>query len=162
MLRIVNMIPQTLSGETNQDSEPNIAVDPGNRRHIVATAFTPDPLNGPRAPIFVSTDGGRTWQLHSIVPGGPSTRDITVGFASRGGTLYAGILNFSDVHLNVLRTADPFSVTPITTGAEEMIRSPRCLASTASPVSWSRPTGLSASPAARGRWARSGSAQTWR
>lgn len=114
MLRIVNMIPQTLSGETNQDSEPNIAVDPGNRRHIVATAFTPDPLNGRRAPIFVSTDGGRTWQLHSIVPGGPSTRDITVGFASRGGTLYAGILNFSDVHLNVLRTADPFSVTPMT------------------------------------------------
>jgi hypothetical protein len=114
MLKIVNMIPRAVSGETNQDSEPNIAVDPENPRHIVATAFTPDPLNGPRAPVFVSNDGGSTWQLRTIVPGGSSTHDISVSFASRGGTLYAGVLEQVNSHLNVLRTADPFSSIPMT------------------------------------------------
>src|SRR3954447_16625316 len=113
MITIVNMIPRSRSGETNQDSEPNLAVDPQNPLHMVATAFTPDPGNGPRAPIFTSTDGGFTWQLNSIVPGGRSTRDISVSFASRGGALYAGILRFSDAHLNILRTADPFLATPM-------------------------------------------------
>jgi len=50
---VVNMIPKSLSGETQQDSEPNIAVNPENPLQIVGTAFTPDPLNGPRAPIYV-------------------------------------------------------------------------------------------------------------
>jgi hypothetical protein len=114
MLRIVNMIPLALSGESNQDSEPNIAVDPQNPQHITGTAFTPDPLNGQRAPVFLSTNGGSTWQLRAIVPGGPSTRDISVGFASRGGTLYAGTLNYSTLHLNVLRDPDPFNSTQMT------------------------------------------------
>ena len=38
-LRVVNMIPAGLSGETGQDSEPNLAVDPQNPARIVATAF---------------------------------------------------------------------------------------------------------------------------
>ena len=111
---VVNMIPKSLSGETQQDSEPNIAVNPENPLQIVATAFTPDPLNGPRAPIFVSSDGGATWSLRTIVPGGPATADISVGFGDRGGALYAGTLNFTTVNLNVLRTANPFAVTPMT------------------------------------------------
>ena len=28
MVRVVNVIPQSLSGETRQDSEPNLAVNP--------------------------------------------------------------------------------------------------------------------------------------
>jgi hypothetical protein len=105
------MIPVGLSGETGQDSEPNLAVDPHNPARIVATAFTRDPLNGPQAPIFVSTDGGQTWHLRSIVPGGPGTADISVGFGDSGGTLFAGILRFDDTHLNILRSADPFTTT---------------------------------------------------
>ena len=38
---IVNMVPVSMSGETNQDSEPNLAVNPANVNNIVATAFTP-------------------------------------------------------------------------------------------------------------------------
>ena len=48
---IVNMIPKSLSGEDHQDSEPSIAVNPANPLHIAASAFTPDPSEGPRAPI---------------------------------------------------------------------------------------------------------------
>ena len=114
MLRIVNMIPRTLSGVTGQDAEPNLAVNPENPQQMVATAFTRDPMNGTRAPVFVSQDGGASWSLRSIVPGGPGTADISVGFGSKGGALYAGILNFTTFNLNVLRTANPFALTPMT------------------------------------------------
>jgi hypothetical protein len=114
MLRIVDMIPRSLSGEAGQDAEPNIAVNPQNPQQMVATAFIRDPMNGPNAPVFVSQDQGVTWSIRSIVPGGPGTADISVGFGSTGGTLYAGILNFTTTNLNVLRTGDPFSLTPMT------------------------------------------------
>lgn len=115
MLRVVNMIPRSLSGESSQDSEPNLAVNPEDPQQLVATAFIRDPMNGPRAPVFVSADGGLTWSLRSIVPGGPATLDISVGFASSGGTLYAGTLNFATANLNVLRTANPLAAAAMTT-----------------------------------------------
>ena len=57
-VRVVNIIPESLSGESNQDSEPSLAVNPANPLQMVATAFTPA-LSG-NAPIFVSVDGGNT------------------------------------------------------------------------------------------------------
>lgn len=113
-LTIVNMIPKSLSGEREQDSEPNIAVNPENPLQIVGTAFTPDPAFGPQAPIYVSSDGGNTWSLRSIVPGGSATADISVAYGTQGGTLYAGILNFQTFSLNILRVADPFAQFPMT------------------------------------------------
>lgn len=114
---VVNMIPKSRSGETNQDSEPNLAVDPAKPLNMVGTAFTPDPGGGPNAPIYFSTDGGNTWRLNSIIPGNGAfgTGDITVRF-SESHTLYAGILR-GDAHLrmHILRTADFTSATPMTT-----------------------------------------------
>lgn len=108
-VRVVNMIPASLSGETSQDSEPNLAVNPERPTDMVATAFTPAPMGGSFAPIYVSTDGGVTWALRNVVPGnGPyGTGDITVGFATTGGTLYAGILNGQATgrRMQILRTA---------------------------------------------------------
>jgi hypothetical protein len=111
MITVVNIIPNFLSGETNQDSEPNIAVNPANPKEIALSAFTPDPMGGSNAPIFISTDGGSSWTLNSIVPSqaGSSigTRDITPGFAGRGGNFYAGILRDPGyLRLNVLRTSN--------------------------------------------------------
>jgi hypothetical protein len=97
---VTNIIPQSLSGESNQDSEPNLAVNPQDANQMVATAFTPSPMGGTLAPIFVSTDGGATWSLRNVVPGagnpGFPTKDITVSFATSGGTLYAAILQGGD------------------------------------------------------------------
>jgi hypothetical protein len=110
---IVNMIPQSLSGETNQDSEPSITVNPANPRQIAASAFTPNPAGGDRAPIFISVDGGQTWALNAIVPSsagwGSVTADITVAFGSASGVLYSGILRYpphdpESTRLNILRT----------------------------------------------------------
>ena len=39
-VRLVNMIPASLSGETNQDSEPFLAVDGGDPNRMVGSAFT--------------------------------------------------------------------------------------------------------------------------
>jgi hypothetical protein len=116
MLNIVNIIPASLSGESGQDSEPNLAVNPQHPTDMVATAFTPAPMGGPNAPIYVSTDGGATWSLRTVVPGNGSvgTGDITVGFATTGGMLYAGILSGSTGRMQILRTSGFNSATPMT------------------------------------------------
>ncbi|KQX70396.1 hypothetical protein [Streptomyces sp. Root1310] len=105
-VKVVDITPVALSGDRTQDGEPSLAVDPEHPNEMVATAFTPDPMGGPFAPVYVSTDGGDTWVMRNIVPGGAlglGTGDISVGFASKGGTLYAGILNGQAAVENVLR-----------------------------------------------------------
>jgi hypothetical protein len=116
-VRVVNMIPASLSGESHQDSEPNLAVNPSNPTDMVGTAFTPAPMGGSNAPIYVSTDGGNTWSLRTVVPGNDplvGTRDITVGFGVSSGILYAGILSGANSRLQILRTAAFASTTPMT------------------------------------------------
>jgi hypothetical protein len=108
---VVNMIPLAQSGETNQDSEPNLAVNPANPLQVAGSAFTPSQgFCGPNlAPIFVSSDGGNTWAMNCIVPsdGSGMTSDITVRFAETSGNLYAGILRRpGGFRLNVLRTTN--------------------------------------------------------
>lgn len=117
MITIVNMIPASMSGESGQDSEANLAVNPENPNDMVATAFTPAPMGGANAPIYVSTDGGNTWSLRTVVPGNDTvvgTHDITVGFATSGGVLYAGILSGADSSFKILRTANFAGTTPMT------------------------------------------------
>jgi hypothetical protein len=116
-ITVVNMIPKTLSGEANQDSEPNLAVNPNNPLQIAATAFTPNPSGGVLAPIFISGDGGLTWALNAIVPGataGFPTGDITTKFGGTSNVLYGGILRADTLALNVLRTSNYASATPMT------------------------------------------------
>jgi len=115
---LVNMIPRALSGEENQDSEPSIAVNPANPLQIAGSSFTPDPAKGPFAPIFVSSDGGNTWTLNSIVPGANKTTgtgDITLKFSKSNSTLYAGILrgDSKTTRLHILRTKNFTGATPM-------------------------------------------------
>jgi hypothetical protein len=116
-VHVVNMIPASLSGETNQDSEANLAVNPEHSTDMVGTAFTPAPMGGSLAPIYISTDGGNTWDLRMVVPGNGSfgTGDISVGFATTGGVLYAGILSgTSSLRMQILRTPTFTSTSPMT------------------------------------------------
>jgi hypothetical protein len=106
------MIPNARSGEEHQDSEATIAVNPANPLQIAGSAFTPDPGGGRRAPVYVSTDGGLTWILNSIVPGNDpdlGTNDITLQFSQTGNVLYAGTLrptSGENTRLNILRARD--------------------------------------------------------
>lgn len=118
-VKVVNMIPASLSAETNQDSEPFLAIHPTNSQWMAASAFTPNPGGqlSTTAPIYVSQDGGQTWTLNNIVPSPVATSDITHAFDGGGGNLYAGILRSSDVNLLELVTTNFTSASSMTTQA---------------------------------------------
>lgn len=101
---VVNMIPRSMSGETRCDGEPSIAVNPGNTQQIAGSAFTPNPSGGSLAPYYVSTNGGSTWTLNAVIPGGSATADVSLRFGS--GAFYAAILRRDNFNLNILRKAD--------------------------------------------------------
>jgi len=98
-VRLVNMIPQSQSNETNDDSEANVAVDPANPRNLGGTAFTATPT----AIIFLSSDGGETWTEAAIVPA--FTSDYNAKFSRNA--LYCGDL--VGAPLAVFSTPNPFS-----------------------------------------------------
>ena len=101
---VVDMIPDWMSNENNTDSEPNLAVDPATPLHMAASAFTFDLGNSGKAPIFVSTDGGQSWDLKPILPPSvPGTGlctagfcDITLRFAGTSGKLYVSSMTADD------------------------------------------------------------------
>ncbi len=112
-LRVINVVPQDRSAETNYDSEPSIAVNPSNPGQIVVSAFTPDPgvpgVPVTTGPYYYSTDGGTTWDQNSVIPGGTAafgTRDISIRFGPSSGVLYAGILRGDGGGMNILRKAN--------------------------------------------------------
>src|SRR5580704_13440948 len=94
---VVDLIPASLSGETNQDSEPFLAVQTANPQVMVASAFTPNPIsNTGNAPLYVSEDAGNTWVLNAITPVPRMTCDIThaisIGENHPRADLHAGTL----------------------------------------------------------------------
>jgi hypothetical protein len=99
-IKIVDLIPASLSGESNQDSEPFLAIQKDNPQVMVASAFTPNPfsLTG-NAPLYVSQDGGASWALNAITPVERMTCDIThamaTGESHPRGDLHAGTLDCS-------------------------------------------------------------------
>ena len=96
-IRVINLIPASLSGESNQDSEPFLAIQNQNPQVMVASAFTPNPFSMTgNAPVYVSQDGGKTWVLNAITPVQRMTCDITHAMATGEkhprGDLHAGTL----------------------------------------------------------------------
>jgi hypothetical protein len=96
-VKLVDIIPASLSGETNQDSEPFLAVQTANPQVMVASAFTPNPVSSRgNAPVYVSQDGGNSWLLNAITPVQRMTCDIThampIGENHPRGDLHAGTL----------------------------------------------------------------------
>jgi hypothetical protein len=80
---LVDVIPRALSGETDQNSEPNIAVNPANRNQAAIGAFADAATN----PYFSTQNGGVTWtNFQNLVHG-----DETVAWTPSG-NLYASLL----------------------------------------------------------------------
>lgn len=86
-LTIVDVIPNALSGETDDSSEPNIGVNPVNPRQAVIssfghiTSFSPFTLSNP---YFATNDGGATWSTFDNVVHG----DTTVDYGQNGTNAY--------------------------------------------------------------------------
>ncbi len=116
--QIVNMMPNAQSNDIFFDSETNVAVNPANTNVIAGSAFTKNPTGATSsAPIYISSDGGTTWSLNNILPSGNGmTGDVSVGFATSSGNLYAGILRGgSSYRCMMLRTNTPTTSATMTT-----------------------------------------------
>ena len=105
MMRVVNIIPANQSDETNDDSEPSIAVNPKKPNEMVITAFTNVGL-APPGPLYFSSDGGENWSLEFDLPGGNMTQDQTPSYAPSG-KMYIGLSEGNSGDLDVLRTDNP-------------------------------------------------------
>src|ERR1700741_3741139 len=116
-VKVVNLIPASLSGETNQDSEPFLAIQPANPQIMVASAFTPNPISTKgNAPVYVSQNGGNTWVLNAIAPVQRMTCDMTHAISAAEnhprGDLHAGTLACaSAITLEESKTIDVSSST---------------------------------------------------
>src|SRR5216684_1975369 len=110
-VRVVDLIPVSLSGETWQDAEPFLALYASNAKLMAASAFTPNPGGSASgtAPIFVSNDGGDSWTLRNTLPSEGMTADITHAVGATPPVLYSGILKVPGVPLNELKASDLFS-----------------------------------------------------
>src|SRR6266403_3425821 len=61
---LVDIVPNSDSSETDQNSEPSIAVNPLNPIQMIAGAFS----NGDNAPYYISTNGGAQWADYGTTP----------------------------------------------------------------------------------------------
>ena len=96
-IKVIDLVPASLSGESNQDSEPFLAIQTANPQVMVASAFTPNPFSiTGNAPVYVSQDGGISWVLNAIAPVQRMPCDITHAMAAGEnhprGDLHAGTL----------------------------------------------------------------------
>jgi hypothetical protein len=105
-IRIVNVVPNDHSNETNDDAEPSVTVNPSNIDEMVVTAFTPTEGGNANGPLFFSSDGGENWIMRFDIPGG-QTHDQSPLYGGTSDQLFMGTLRGDTGDLNVLRTADP-------------------------------------------------------
>ena len=75
------------------DTEPSIAVDPSNPSHIAVVSFSEAWGVGAKAPVWVSNDGGNTWNKVKQIPQTPTgfsgPGDQKIAFDSTGKVLIA-------------------------------------------------------------------------
>ncbi len=106
---VVDAIPNTMSNESFNNTEPFIAIDPTNPLTIVISPFMLTPMGSSNGPLLVSFDGGNTWVARNVIPGCSgclNTGDITIHYVSANSDFYAGILSALG-GMRVLRSTDP-------------------------------------------------------
>jgi len=110
---VVNCIPQDRSDESNDDTEPSLAVNPANPNQIFIVANTPLDDGKGDGPIYYSSDGGYTWNLFFEVPGGGGNDQMLALTQSQ--RLYLSILLSGTSILSVQRDDTPPSGTALPT-----------------------------------------------
>jgi len=79
---IVDVVPQVDSAESDQNSEPSIAVNPTNWQQMIVGSF------GGGTPYFLSLDGGSTWSPFGTLV----TSDKTIAWALDGSMVLTATL----------------------------------------------------------------------
>jgi hypothetical protein len=91
VLRVLDLIAATNSGETDQNSEPSIAVNPVNPAQMIAGAFGADGAD----PFFVSTNGGATWSSFGTL----AVSDKSIAWKSDGSAVMVSTVQVSNANL---------------------------------------------------------------
>ena len=117
---------QSSAARRSRTASPTSRSTRRTRSRSSRTAFTPDPteraaraglrLHGRRRDVVAALDRAGQGRAHA-----PTSASAS---ATAGGALYAGTLNFTTSNLNVLRTANPFAVTPMTAARRPRGRGP--------------------------------------
>jgi hypothetical protein len=92
LIRLVDIIPNTDSGESAQNSEPSLAVNPLDPTQMIAGVFG-DTTN----PYFKTTNGGATWLDY----GGLHHTDKSLAWAQDGSAALTAILFDTNPHAEI-------------------------------------------------------------
>lgn len=69
VIPVIDVIPNAVSAETGQNSEPSIAVDPLNPNMMISGAFSSATSGNDLAtPYWISTNGGTIWTGFGTLP----------------------------------------------------------------------------------------------
>jgi hypothetical protein len=98
-ITVVDIVPASLSNESQQNSEPNIAVNPNNPNQILISAFGSSARNNP---LFSSDDSGATWKVLKFI----STSDTSLAW-SDSGAAYLAKLASSDFAMVASKITGP-------------------------------------------------------
>ena len=116
---VVNITPNEQSGETNQNSEPSIAVGTGNDTgHLIVHTFNLTQAGPPAGLIFTTVDGGHTW-TNTQTLNTPGDYDATIAYASLS-SWYMAMMPWAD-NLQVWFSSVPFGGQPFHTGGAGVI-----------------------------------------
>jgi hypothetical protein len=117
--KVVNVIPNSQSAETEQNAEPSIAVSPVNPVQMWISAFATgfdgfDDMGNPLCPYFMSANGGGSWTIPiSRVHG-----DTTMTW-SPSGNLYTAILGPMSGQTTILGAPGSIYPTPAANEADQ-------------------------------------------
>jgi hypothetical protein len=92
---LVDIIPNSDSSETGQNSEPSIAVNPLNPTQMIAGAF--GPINSDNEPYYISTVGGTQWADYGIT----SNSDKSIAWLTDGSAALTAYLNPSGTVISI-------------------------------------------------------------
>jgi hypothetical protein len=84
VFRVLDLISATDSGETVQNSEPSIAINPVNSSQMIVGA-------GDVYPFFISTNGGATWSSFGTL----TNSDKSIAWKSDGSAVLVSTVQFS-------------------------------------------------------------------
>jgi hypothetical protein len=87
--KLVDVIPSSDSSETDQNSEPSLAVNPKNTSQIIVGAFGPSATLD--TPYFLSTNGGTSWTDYANL----STSDKSLAWTADGTSILTATLTYS-------------------------------------------------------------------
>ena len=87
-LLVVDVIPSSDSSETDDSSEPSVAVDPLNTNQIVVGAYGVYVSPSIVSPFFTSIDGGTAWTTYGEL----DHNDKSLAWSQDGSTLFAATL----------------------------------------------------------------------